>query len=42
MNETRPSSNISAQKCQDFVQVVVVTVAMEDKSAEAINLRLGL
>lgn len=26
MNETRPSSDISAQKFQDFLHVVVVTV----------------
>lgn len=37
MNETRPSSDISAQKSQDFVHVVVVTAEMEDKSAEAIS-----
>lgn len=36
-SKTRPSSDISAQKSQDFVHAVVVTVEMEDKSAEAIS-----
>lgn len=35
VNETRPSSDISAQKSQDFLHVAVVTVEMGDKSAEA-------
>lgn len=39
MNETRLSSDISAQKSLDFVHVLVVTVKMEDKSAEAVSHR---